>query len=249
MTIALFDAQTGFLGAEPGHQVVPAADLAECLDRLDIARALVRIAPDALANDLGEANRRLLAATAGDDRLVPCPVVAPAHAGDLPPEARQAAELIDAGARAVAIRPSQDNWSTAPWACSELLAALEDRRIPVLCLGRHVPLETVAQLAERHATLPLIVAGTDYRLLRTLVPLMTAFANVHMSTGSNFAIQGGIEHLVDRVGPERFVFGTGFPQAEPAMAVAQLLYADLADDHKAMIGSANLDRLLTEVRL
>jgi hypothetical protein len=249
VTVPLFDAQAGCLGAEAAGQVVPSVALADCLDRLQIARALVRTAPDTLANDLGEANRLLLEACAADARLTPCPIVCPAHAGDLPPEDEQVDRLIAAGARAAVIRPGQDCWSLAPWACRELLAALQHRRLPLVCLERHVPLDLVAQLAERHRGLPLVVAETSYRTVRTLVPLMQAFPNVHLSTGSNFTVPGGIEHLAARCGPGRLLFGTGFPQAEPAMAVTQLLYADLSDRQKAMIGSENLERLLAEVRL
>ena len=50
------------------------------------------------------------------------------------------------------------------------------------------------------------------------------------------------------VGADRLLFGTGFPDAEGMMAITQLMYADLADEQKRLIGAGNLERLIGEVR-
>jgi uncharacterized protein len=248
MTIRLFDVQTGFGGAHSGGQVVPPEALREEMDRLNIARALVRIAPDELDGDPVVSNDRLLAFTSADDRFVPCPVVLPSAGGDLPPEAEQIDSLVAAGAGAVCIRPAFDCWSLAPWASEPLLRELEARRLPVVCLECHVALEAVARLAEAYGDLPLIVAGTNYRAQRILVPLVEQFANVYLSIGSNFAVHAAIEDMVQRVGPERLLFGTGFPDVEAMPAVTQLVYADISDDAKQMIGAENIERLIEGVR-
>ena len=248
MTIRLFDVQAGFGGAHSGQQVVPPEALREEMGRLDIARALVRIAPDELDGDPIVSNDRLLAMASADDRLVPCPVVLPSAGGDVSPEAEQIDALVSAGAGAVCIRPVFDCWSLAPWASGPLLRELDARRMPVLCLDRHVGLEAVARLADAYSRLPLIVAGVSYRTQRILVPLLEQFANVYLSIGSNFAVHSGVEDLVRHVGPERLLFGTGFPDTEAMPAVTQLVYADIRDDAKQMIGAENIERLIEGVR-
>jgi len=245
MTLPLFDVQCGFGGAKPGQKVLLTAQ--DCLvemDRLTIDRALVRTVPEDLDRDAVQSNDRLFAACRGEPRLAPCPVIFPSAADDLPPEPEQVSAFIDAGAGAVWIRPAHDTWSLKAWASGALMDALTERRLPVVCLQRMVDLESVADLAGRYADLPLVVADTSYRYQRMLVPLLESFPNVHLSLGSNYTLHCGIERLVRAVGPEQLLFGTGFPEIEPMMAVTQLVYAEISDADKAMIGSGNLERLL-----
>ncbi|MBN2584015.1 MAG: amidohydrolase family protein [Planctomycetes bacterium] len=248
MTIPLFDVQTGFGGARPGQQVLPLEELLGEMDRLAIGRALVRTAPADLDADFVWSNETLLAATETGERLVPCPVVVPSAGDDLPPEPEHIGALIEHGARAVTIRPGPDCWSLAPWCCGQLMSVLQERRLPVFCQESLVSLEQVAELADRYPDLPLIVAGVVYRSMRKIAPLVMRFDNVYLSTGTNFTVHMGIERLIDLVGPERLLFGTGFPDVEPAMAVGQLMYADLGDDDRRLIGAGNLERLIAEVR-
>ena len=248
MTVRLFDSQVGFGGATPGTQTVPLKDLADEMARLTIDRALVRIAPAELDGDVARSNEMLFAAAKAGDRLVPCPVVVPSAAGDFRCEPEQVDQLIARGAGAVVLRPALDCWHLAEWASGSLFRALQGRRLPTLCLEPMVSLEETARLAEAYPELPLIVGQVGYRELRGLVALMRRFDNVSLSIGSNFAVHRGIEGLVDRVGPERLLFGTGFPEVEPMMAVTQLMYAEIGDGERRMIGAENLQRLIGEVR-
>ena len=58
----------------------------------------------------------------------------------------------------------------------------------------------------------------------------------------------GFERASQRVGAERVLFGTGFPVSEPMAAVAQLMYADISDHDRAMIGAGNLANLVEGIR-
>jgi len=246
--IQLFDVQAGLGGARPGQrQPVTAAELGCWLDRLEISRAVVRLAPDDLDCDVPRSNELLFAAAREDTRFAPCPTILPAAAGDVPREDVQVAMFVAGGAAAVCIRPAKDGWSLSPWCSGRLFTALAERRVPTLCLERYVTLEDVARLAERHPGLPFVVAGVGYRSLRTLLPLLQTCENVYLSAGSNFAVYRGIELLASRVGPQRLLFGTGFPEAMPAMAVSQLMYAELSDNDKALIGGGNLTRLMMRI--
>jgi hypothetical protein len=90
MDIELFDAQTGFGGAEPGNTMVASAEeLVAEMARLDIARALVREVPDTLINDVPRSNEKLYETHGRHASLVPCPIVVPATGYDLPAEEAQ----------------------------------------------------------------------------------------------------------------------------------------------------------------
>jgi hypothetical protein len=247
MPLRLIDVQCGFGGARPGRQVVALGELVADMDRLQIDRALARILPDVLDLDVVRSNGVLLEAAAGERRLAPCPVVLPAAAGDLPSEAEQASAAVRAGAGAVCVRPGLDCWSLAPWVCDRLFGALQERRLPVLCAQRHVPLDEVGRLAGAYPGLPFIVAEVGYRQLRTLLPLLEAFPNTYLSVGSLWTVHEGLERLAERVGAERLLFGTGFPEVEPMMAVTQLTYSALSEEQKALVGAENFERLFGEV--
>jgi len=242
--IELVDVQAGFGGSAPGvRQPVPAEWLQAQLQRHGIGQALVRIAPELQDFDLCRSNQRLYEATARAAGLLPCPVLAPAACGDLPSEEEQVAEALSHGAAAVVLRPGPDRWAPEPWVAGPLLRALAARRLPVLCPEPLVPALTVARWAALAPELPLVMAAVAYGQERTLVPLLREFPNTFLSIGNNFTAHRGIEFYVDRVGPERLLFGTGLPDSEPGAAIGQLLFAEIREADRERIGAGNFRRL------
>ena len=145
MTLALFDVQSGFGGGATGlTSIVSPEDWTGEMDRLAIGRALVRLTPEDMDRDVMDSNARLLGACKDEPRLTPCPVVLPAACGDVPTEADQVDAAVEGGAAAVWLRPQHDAWTLEPWNCDRLMAALQQRRMPVLCLERMICLESVA---------------------------------------------------------------------------------------------------------
>ena len=59
----------------------------------------------------------------------------------------------------------------------------------------------------------------------------------------------GVEAFVDSYGPERLLYGSGFPEAYHGGMMLALRHAEISDDAKGEIAAGNLDRLLREVRL
>lgn len=250
MSTPLFDVQCGFGGANPGETRQVSADAClRMLAQLQVQRALVRTEPDGPVIDAPMANEELFAACAGHPELVPCPILVPATGGDLPPETEQVDAFIRRGARAVVIRPGPDNWQFLPFVYDRLMCALVERRLPLVCLERYAGPAQVAELAAKYPDLPLVHANVGYRALRTQVPLLQSYCNVYLSLGNNFTAHAGIEHLVRLVGPDRLLFGTGFPASEPMMAVTQLMYAQITEAQKTMIGAGNAERLVAAVKL
>lgn len=245
MNVVLFDVQTGFGGSAKGKPETVGVDaLLDEMARLDIGRALVRTAPDELVNDAPTANEALYAGCQTHPSLTPCPILMPNAAYDMPSEDEQVAAAMGHGAGAAFLRPQLDYWSTADWASGALFRGLEARRLPAYCCDNQIGIEQVASLAERYPRLPFILTGVSYRSDRTLLPLLGTFPKTYLSIGSNYAVHKGIERLVAKVGAERILFGTGFPVVEAASAVAMLMYAEISDEEKQLIGSGNLERLI-----
>lgn len=237
--IRLFDVQCGIAPRKEGS----ARDVLEELERVDIAGALVRNLDAHECADIPFDNDRLYSWCDGRPQLVPCPVVIPNSGRDLAPETEQAAEAVRRGAGAVWIRPNNDGWLLADWLAKPLFDALEERRLPVVCVEQHVSVEQIAALAQSHRELPLILAETNYRAQRVILPLLRAFRNVHLSLGNNYIIHRGIEQIVGELGPEQLIFGSHFPVSETMAAVAAFLYAEISDSQKQMIGHGNFQRL------
>lgn len=249
MATSLFDVQAG-CGGTPHAQTdaVGVDQLLSNLQRLDIAKALARTLPEDNIIDVLSANQELYADCDRHACLFPCPILVTSGNGDLPMEAEQVDEAIVHGAGAALLRPKADYWSLQPWASGPLLCAMEERRLPAYCLSEQFSFDEVGILAHQHPQLPIIVAGVEYRNDRTLLPLMRQFPNVYLSIGSNYTVHNGIERFVTSVGPERLLFGTGFPQVEPMGAVAMLMYAGISDEERQLVGSGNMERLIAEIQ-
>jgi hypothetical protein len=244
MSIELFDVQAGFGGAAPKvAHVLTAGELAAEMREHKVGGALVRLVPESLDSDIPLSNAKLLDACRAHPELIPCPVAMPASGGDFPSEPEQVDAFLRAGARAVTIRPGPDDWLLADWMSRPLFAALEERRVPVLCLDRLVSITQAADMAARHPRLPLVLAELNYRQHRVLCSLLEERENVYLSMGSNYVTHGGIEDLVTRFGADRLLFGTGYPEAEMAAAISQLMYSRLSEEEKRRIGSGSWRRL------
>ena len=245
----LFDVQCGFGGARHGQShITTVGECLEMAERLKIAGALVRTEPDDLNVDIEMSNRLLFRDCGTSSKLVPCPVVVPDTAGDLPSAREQVAAHVRAGAGAALIRPAVDRWEPVPWVMDGLFEALMVLRLPLYCLWRYVNLVQVAQMAERWPELPIILAEIPYGCQRTLFPLLARNRNIHVSLGASLANHLGLESLVQRVGAGRLLFGTGFPKFEPMMAVTQFVYAGLSEADRAAIGAGNWRKLQAEVK-
>ena len=227
----LFDVFAGCGGTARGAKApVPGAELAEDMTAVGIEQALVRITPGELDASLSFSLSRLYELCANHNRFVPCPVVLPAICDDVPSENEQIEHAIQRGAAAVAVRPKDHYWRL-------------DHRLPVLTCADQVDHGDLALLAEHYPKLPLLMVGQGYRHQRILLQLLRNFSNLYASLGGNFTPHRGLEQLVAKVGPERVLFGTGWPDAHPMPAVTYMMYADISDEAKTLIGAENFRRL------
>jgi len=227
--------------ADGGPTYLDAVDLLAAMDRLGIARALVRHTLGA-GYDPAEGNARLTVETAANARLVPCLAAAP---DALRPESAAAAV---AGARAVCLYPAAHTYPPEPWILGPHLGPLAERRVPVLIELSQCPWDSLERLCAAHPTLRVVLLAPGYRALRPLSALLDRHPHLYVEL-SNLVVFGGIEALAARFGVERLLFGTGQPRTDGAGIIAALSYSALDGAAVDAISAGNLDRLLAEVEV
>jgi hypothetical protein len=222
-------------------------ELLSVMDDFQIAEALVYHAMSKEYHPR-DGNRVLLDEIAGTGRLHPTWVVMPSHTGEFPPEDRLVQEMLAAGVRAARVFPHADshNFSLSPWVCEKLLGSLERSRIPLFVDQEQIDWDTVHELCQRYAGLPLVLTNVGYRVNRFLYPLWQEFRNLHVEL-SSYCGHRGIEEVVERFGAERLLFGTRLPYFTPGSAIGMLSYAAISDADRKRIAGGNLRNLLQQV--
>jgi predicted TIM-barrel fold metal-dependent hydrolase len=249
-----FDANVllGPLPRRPPGAPEDAAALEAVLDAYGIDRALASHTY-AKWHHPWRGNARLTEALREHPRLAPCWVVLPAATGEVPPETEQVAALLAAGARAARLCPTAHALSLEPWEVAPLLAALAERRVPLLLdmdnahWSEPRPWRFVEWACREHPTLPFVLLREAQATLRTLYPLLDRCPNLLVET-SYFQVHDGLATLARRWGAGRLVFGTGLPLWDPGLPVTGLTYAGLSPADRAAVGGGTLLALLEGCR-
>lgn len=226
------------------------------LDRCGISRALVyghALGPDAFVAQ----NRIAAAAAATQPRLEACTVLPqfPLHRGQRVLDLVQ--QLVRGGARAFRldreISPASGNLELERFpdadSCWRFLAK---KRVPVLIPAAHLPtgdgrfaynLDDIVDFCRRYPALPVVLLSAPYVIERQLHVAMTRCRNLHLAI-TRFGLFGQLESLVAGFGAERFLFGSGGPWNDPAIARGAVAYAALTHAQRQLIAGDNLRRLL-----
>ena len=244
-----------FLGAYPWRKVPGTSPeaLLKGLDRVDIDEAWVTHLPSLFWRDPTEGNAWLLETARHEPRLKPVPVV---HPG-LAQWEQVLSDAVNTGAPAVRCDPLYLGLDPAGGEMRVLAAACGSAKIPLLLAVRledgrqRHPRDVVPELPAA-AVRALIRCDAEVRLLVTHAD--RAFVEeVHFGSTPDEAsriwwdicwIWGPPEDhlatLLETVGVDRFVFGTGQPLRIPENSVAKLDLLDLAAGRRAAIESTNV---------
>jgi hypothetical protein len=244
-----------FVGAYPWRKVPGTSPeaLVAALDRVDIQEAWVTHLPSLFWRDPTEGNGWLFETARQHARLKPIPVV---HPG-LAQWEEALADAVNAGAPAVRCDPHYLGLGAAGGEMRVLAAACGAARIPLMLAVRledgrqRHPNDGVAELPAA-AVRALVRSDADVRLLVTHAD-RAFIEEVHFGSTPEEArriwwdicwIWGPPEDhlatLLDTIGIERFVFGTGQPLRIPESSVAKLDLLELAGERRAAIEAENV---------
>ena len=79
-------------------------------------------------------------------------------------------------------------------------------------------------------------------------PLVERYDHLYLDT-ARFELDGGVAEFCRVYGPDRLLFGTGYPQNYMGGPLLTVAHADISEEERVAVFGGNLRRLLGEVRL
>lgn len=224
-------------------------DVLRLMDRFAIDRAAIT-SLRGLHGDWREANEETLAlAQSHGDRLVPIACLSPMKGGGGP----VLHEFVAAGFGGIRLYPGMaQGYHLGSSFADEVVAAAGELGVPAIVPTRPMmhfrfpplSIEQVAALAARHPGARIVLSGPNY--LGEFSSAVEALQRCPNMTIEISCMQGfrGTALMVEAVGAERVLFGTGLPLHYPACGIAKLEHSELTDDQLEAVASRNALRLL-----
>jgi hypothetical protein len=223
-----------------------AEDLLAEMEFCNVKRALVYHAAMHSFDSPLVGNDLLLKEIAGCPGLLPTRAIMPPQTGEQPDALTLLAEMKERGVRALWAFPSDHHYILTRETFGSLFDELSERRVPLFVL---TDLVQIGELLRLYPELTVIAAFPGpVPLDRYFRPLVERYLNFYIET-SCYMVDEGIESFCERYGPERLLFGTGYPANYMGSAMLRLAQADIDEASKQTIASGNLERLLSEVVL
>jgi len=233
----------------PLPRVQPSVDdLLSEMKRLHVGKALVRHRVCAEAGP-ETGNALLLAETSGHEELLPVWMTPPDLLIEQGAPEATVDHMLAQGVAAGWMKPKVNNYLFEPWCCERMLAALQDRRVPLIIEWEDAGADQLHRVMAAFPDLPVILLKTPrVGRNRILYPLLERHESLHVAVAPTYSVYRGIEELCAEFGSGRFLFGSGYPEVEGGAGVSMLTYAEVPDEDRRAMACGNLARLLEEVR-
>jgi predicted TIM-barrel fold metal-dependent hydrolase len=189
--------------------------------------------------DSNAGNSATKAACSESPKLLPVATVNPqTFFGVEGPFTRLAAD----GYKMVRFFPGHQGWDPDMAPFISLAKALEAERLPIMVDIDRSGTATRLLGALPSYPAPVILSGVNEARSAEAVALIRTHANVYLTT-SDLLATGVLKHVVDAIGADRVVYGSGAPLRPMASSLGVLRYAGLSDDQRTQILGANSRKL------
>jgi uncharacterized protein len=241
-----------FMGRPARREIYPpapgAADILAEMDYCGVEKALVWHAAQLDASPKA-GNDLLIEAIQLHPRLYGCLAALPNQAKEFPPF-DDLLESMSRG-RIVAIRafPLDHHFFLNRVAMGWWIEPMVSHRIPLFLSVEHgCDWAIVYSLLEEFPDLVCVICdhgcwGEDRRFR----PLIERYPHVYIDT-SNYLLDGGIEAFVSDYGPDRMLYGSGFPRCHFGGMMLAIQHARISEIARTAIAGGNLERIIQEVR-
>ena len=177
--------------------------------------------------------------------LTGCWTLLPNQCNEFPPFDIFVDQMRAARVAALRVFPQQHHFLLNKVAMGSWLEPITELRIPLfLSVERGANWEIAYALLNECPDLTCVICdhgcwGEDRRFR----PLIERYPNVFIDS-SQYLLDGGIEDFVAKYGPERMLFGSGFPESYFGGMMLAIRHAEIGDEAKMAICAGNLERLL-----
>lgn len=239
MAFEIIDANTVF-GPWPMVRADMSIDrLVTALKNHGVTKSLALSTVGALHN-AADGNAETLRLCAEQDMLIPVATIDPR--GYFGP-AGMLSKLIEQGFRMFRFFPILQEWAPDHAAFCDILDELASLSVPVMIQARDTGNPSdLARVLEGHSS-TFILEGISFENMAEAVSVMRKHPNVMCET-RELRVPGALRFLVDQVGSDRVIFGSGCLRSSLAAALGYVNDAEISDDAKAAIFSGNIKRLL-----
>jgi predicted TIM-barrel fold metal-dependent hydrolase len=234
----IIDIDTMFGPLPSGASDLSVDELQTMMQRHDV-RACCTLSTVGLLLDHSAGNAATKAACAESPKLLPVATVNPqTFFGADGPYARFAAD----GFKMVRFFPGHQSWDSDVAPFVALAKALEVEKLPIMVdIDRSGTATRLLAAIPNHPA-PVVLSGVSPSTSAEAVALMRKHANVYLCT-SDLLATGVLKYVVDAIGADRVVYGSGAPLRPMASSLGVLRHAGLSDDQRAQILGANSRKL------
>lgn len=168
----------------------------------------------------------------------------PAVTDEFPTLEQLAVLMKEHDVRAVTIYPVGNNWDWKTEVAAAMLDWLRDNKILTIIRAEEFGgLGGVKELLNKHAGLPVLLTGVYWSAQRTLIPMLGAYENLHISF-DNFQINEGLESLYHDGYIDQCIFASNAPTMAAGAHRTYVDYAAIPKEARDKVAGGNLIRLL-----
>ena len=231
----IIDASTIF-GFWPKRKADTALDtLLRLMEENDISRACT-ISARGLFYDFLEGNRETWAAAAAHPQLIPVGTVNPCRWIGCMDEAQR---LIDQGTKLLRFFPQYQEWHIGQAPFRKLLREVLAPAGVALMIPAVMGVTAIGDMAAKISN-PVIIDAMRYTHWAEAAVVMQDVPNVFVE----IHLGSWLEWIKAEVGVERVVFGSNAPLSYIPASTAQIEYASVSEEDRALVYGGNLRRIL-----
>ncbi len=153
------------------------------------------------------------------------------------------AKLVESGFKMFRFFPLLQDWSLDHAAFCDLLDEIEPANVPVMVQAKDSGCPSALRRVLDGRKTTFILEGISFENMAEAISVMRKYPNVACDT-RELKVPGALRFLVDQIGSDRIIFGSGCLRSSLAAALGYITDAEITDDAKAAILAGNIKRLL-----